>query len=221
MTRPVLAALIILGAAAPARADRRAAGGSLRMAARAAVETGAADGDDRVIGSAGLVDLRAIYGKRLAYAAGVGFEVGAEVPAGFAYALRLEPIGAALRFGHRGWIGVVGGVGGSGVIDRVPIGLELPVTGFVAFDLGRWVRLSSRLRIAWLSGAERREGGSRTFDPIDELDFEAGIAVGERESRWRSHYSDSTYVGVFAREQLGQRIVGVSVALALSGAGTF
>lgn len=217
--RPIAVALI-LGLATPAVADRRHAGGSLDMAARAAAEVDPAGGD-RVLASLGTVDLRALYGRRLAYAAAVGFEVGAEAPAGFAYALRLEPVGGALRFGQRGWIGVVGGIGGSGVIDRVPIGLELPVTGFVAIDLGRWVRLSSRLRVAWLYGADGRAGGSRAVDAVDELDLEAGLALGERETRYGGTYSDSTYVGVFAREQLGQRIVGVSLAVAISGAGSF
>lgn len=220
MTRLIVAALLTLGLVRPALADQRAAGGSLRMAVRAGSEIDPLT-DDRVIGGSGLVDLRAMYGHRLAFAAGVGFEIGAEIPAGFAYALRLEPIGAALRFGRRGWIGVVAGIGGSGVIDRVPIGVETPVTGFLAFDLGRWFRLSSRLRVAWLHGPERRAGGSRAIDPVDELDFEAGVAFGERETRYGGTYSDSTYLGVFAREQLGQRIVGVSVAVAISGAGTF
>jgi hypothetical protein len=162
-----------------------------------------------------------MYGRRLALAVGAGFEVGAEIPGGFAYALRLEPIGGALRFGGRGWIGVTAGVGGSGVIDRVPIGLELPVTGFAALDLGDWIRLQSKLRVAWIPTSDRRDGGSRAAEEVDEIDFEAGIAIGHRESEYRALFSDGTYLGVFVREQLGQRIVGLSLALAISGAGRF
>ena len=178
-------------------------------------------GGDRLIATTGNVDLRALYGKRLAAAVAVGFEVGGEIPAGFGYGFRLQPLGGALRFGERGWIGAVAGVGGSGVIDRVPIALELPVTAFVAFDLGRWIRFSSRLRAAWTPTSAAREGGSRAIDGVDELDLEAGFALGERESRYRSVYSDSTYAGVFVREQLGRRVVGVSIAVAISGAGRF
>jgi len=220
MLRRSIAVLVSLAAAAPAAAERRSAGGSLTMSARGAAELDPAT-DDRVLASTGAVDLMAMYGKRSAVAVAVGFEVGAEIPGGFAYAMRLMPVGGAIRFGKRGWIGAVGGIGGSGVIDRVPIGLELPITGFLAFDLGEWLRFSSRARVAWIPTSDRRDGGSRSADFVDELDLEAGFAFGKRESKYRSVFSDGTYLGVFVREQLDQRIVGVSLALAISGAGNF
>ena len=45
-----------------------------------------------------------------------------------------------------------------------------------------------------------------------------GVAVGKREGYGESHWSDGTYVGLFVREQQGRRIVGVSLAVAISGA---
>lgn len=218
-SRLTVAVALCLGLPGIAAAD--SAGGSLDMSVRGGAEVDPAADDERVLTTTGVVDLRALYGERLALAAGAGFELGAEVPGGFAYAVRLEPIGGALRLGGRGWIGVTAGIGGSGVIDRVPLGLELPVTGFAAFDLGRWIRLSSRLRVAWVPTSERRDGGSRAVDQVDELDLEVGVAVGRRAREWRSVFSDGTYLGVFAREQVGKRVVGVTLAIAISGAGRF
>ena len=191
------------------------------MSLRGGAENDAASTDERIYATTAAVDLRAIYGIRFALAADFGFEIGAEVPGGFGYALRLAPLGGAVRFGARGWLGATIGLGGSGVIDRIPIGLEFPVTTFVAFDLGKWVRFSSRLRSAWVPTTDSRADGSQTIDVFDEIDFEAGIAIGKRESQFRSVFSDGTYVGVFVREQMGHRVIGVSIALAMSGAGKF
>lgn len=189
------------------------------MSLRGGTESELESGEDRVYATNATVDLRGFYGVRFAVAAEFGFEIGAEVPGGFPYAVRLAPLGGAIRFGGRGWLGVVAGLGTSGVIDRVPIGLELPVTTFAAFDLGEWIRVSGRARGAWVPTTARRQDGSQSLSFVDELDVEVGVAIGKREFQHRSVFSDGTYVGVFVREQLGERFVGISIALAMSGAG--
>lgn len=211
--------LLAFAVSTSAFAERRGAGGAIKISARGGAETNPTG--DRVFATTGHADLQALYGQRLTFAASLGVEVGAEVPAGGAYAMRLLPVGGALRFGRRGWIGVTAGVGGSGVVDRVPLHMELPVTAFIAFDLGSWTRVSSRLRSAWLPLSDARRNGSKTFDSVDEIDFELGFAIGERVTRHGGIYSDGTYVGIFVREQQQQRSVGVSIAVAMSGAGEF
>lgn len=213
-----VAALLLC--AAPLRAER-GAGGSLDMSLRGGSQNDLGDDDERVYATNALVELRGFYGVRFAFAAEFGFEIGAEAPAGFPYAVRLAPLGGAIRVGRRGWFGVTAGLGTSGVIDRVPIGLEFPMTAFAAFDLGEWIRVTGRARGAWVPTTDRRKGGSQSLDVFDELDIEAGIAIGKRESKFRSVFSDGTWVGVFVREQLGERFVGFSIALAMSGAGGF
>ncbi len=215
----VLMAVLVVASPQLVRAER-SAGGSIDLSTRGGAEVDPAT-SERVYATSGHADLRALYGHTLTAAADFGFEVGAEVPGGFAYGVRLQPIGGAIRFGDRGWIGVVAGIGGSGVTGRVPIALELPVTSFVAFDLGKWIRVSSRLRSTWVATSDARADGSRATDIVDEIDFEAGIAIGKRENKFRSAYSDGTYVGVFVRDQVGQRVVGVSIAIAMCGAGGF
>jgi hypothetical protein len=167
---------------------------------------------------AGTIDLRGLAGKGvIAFAAAVDTEVGFEVPGDFMYGLHLQPLGFAFHVGNRTYLGLMGGVGFGGTVDRVPFAGEFPATAFLAFDLGPWVRVAAAARAIWIAGADERSGGSRTIDWADEAELRVGFAIGKRNEEWQAAWSDGTYVGAFAREQGGGRVIGIVIGLGMNG----
>ncbi len=178
------------------------------------------DGAPSLHQGAGSIDLRGLAGKGvIAFAGAVDTEIGFEVPGDFLYGLRLQPLGVALHVGDRTYLGLMGGAGFSGTVDRVPFAAEFPVSAFLAFDLGRWVRVAAAARATWIAGAGERQDGSRTIDWVDEAELRVGFAIGRRQREYQAVWSDGTYVGFFAREQGGGRVLGIVIGVAMNGAG--
>jgi hypothetical protein len=205
-----LVVLALLAAAAPARADWMAGGDvdpTIRYATQAAEDPG-----DRVHQLGLGVGAHALFGSTPGYLTAVlDLEVGAEAP-GFVYGLHLLPLGVGLGFGERSYLGVAAGGGLSGVATRVPFAGELDAEAFLAVDLGSWLRLRASARAAWVSG-DARDDGAPSIGFADELELRLALAVAERSHEWGMSWSDGTSVGVTWREQLGERYLGVSLAL--------
>lgn len=221
--RPLLVALVLCVATPAHAVDWQSIrfATSMEMTGRAAT-TDPRDGLDATWQGTWGVAARALVGKKVHYAAAIDFEVGFEVPGGFAYGFHLLPVGLGFRLGKRGLVGVAGGVGLGGVIDRVPFGGEFPVDAFLEFDLGKHVRFHSGARATWVAGSAARDGGIVFADLhglADELDLRAGLSFGTRESEYGYSWGDFTYFGITWREQVGERIVGVCIALSIAGAG--
>jgi hypothetical protein len=167
----------------------------------------------------GRLELRGLAGRKWwSLALGVDVELGFEVPGAFVYGVHLMPVGAALRLGRRTWLGVMGGAGLGGVTERVPFAGEFPVEAFFSMDLGRWVRFMASGRATWIAGAASRDSGSMTLPFADEAEAGAGFAFGKAHDEYEARWSDGTYVGLFAREQEGGRIIGIVLAIPMDGA---
>jgi hypothetical protein len=177
------------------------------------------DGAEKLHHVAGNIDLRGLGGKSWwALAAQLDVEVGFEIPGAFVYGMHFSPLGFAVRFGERSYLGVVGGVGFGHVTGRVPFAMEMPVDAFLGLDLGSWIRFEAMARAIYTPGCELREKGSETFTFADEAELRVGFAIGKREHDFGTAWSDGTYVGFFAKEQGGGRIIGIMVSLSGNGA---
>lgn len=168
---------------------------------------------------AGNIELRGLAGKRWwTVAAAIDTEFGFEIPGAFVYGVHLSPLGLGLRLGDRAYLGVLGGVGFGGVTGRVPFAGEFPLDAFLSFDLGGWVRVEGLARAIYTTGSDARDAGSTTFTFADEGEVRLGLAIGKRHHQYGTAWSDGTYVGFFAREQMGERIIGVMFAISGNGA---
>lgn len=166
----------------------------------------------------GRLDLRGLAAKhRLGIAGKVDLELGGEVPGGFVYGFHLMPLGASVHLSGRTAIGIMGGLGFSGVVNRVPIAFELPVEGFVEVDLGRWVRLLVNARATWTPGRDARQDGAIDVGWTDEAEAGLGLVVGLRHHEYDALWSDGTYVGVMIREQEGIRLIGIVLSANMNG----
>ena len=193
----------------------------LGMAARYAGNLEAFDdgADARVHQTSGRVDLRGLWGlHHVGVAAGMDVELGFEVPGGFVYGFHLLPLGRVVRLWGRAALGVMTGAGLGGVVDRVPFAWELPLHGFVEVDLGSHVRLLGTARATYTPGTGSREDGAVDASWTDEAELGQGLAFGGRHLDYDSVWSDGTYVGVFAREQLGGQLVGLVLSVNLNAA---
>jgi hypothetical protein len=92
------------------------------------------------------------------------------------------------------------------------------VQAFLELDLGSRVRFIGVAEATFTGDEPSREDGSPSLGFADEAEASAGLAFGERHRDWRTRWSDGTYVGLFAREQAGERMLGVTVAIAINGA---
>jgi len=216
-----LAFAIAAGTARPAAADvtQWNWAGALDLGSRWTSNVEDWQDDTNLHQVAATIDLRGLAGPWfVGLAAGMDLELGFEVPGAFVYGFHLSPLGLGVRAGKRSYLGVIAGVGFGGSVDRLPFAWELPVRAFLEVDLGRWVRVLAGARVTFTPGNDTRGAGSATLDRADEVELSFGIAVGKRHHDHRAYWSDGTYVGLFAREQLGARLVGITLALSLNGA---
>jgi hypothetical protein len=121
---------------------------------------------------------RGVYSKKhLGYAFGADLELGAGIPAGFAYGLHVYPTGIGWTIGRTGYVAALGGIGVSGVTARVTGGFEVPVEVRAELDAGARVRLGARAACVWIPGVDDRRGGSRlSFG--DELVLGTFVRIG-------------------------------------------
>ena len=96
------------------------------------------------------------------------------------------------------------------------IAWEIPIESFLEVDLGPWVRARAFARTTWTPSTESREDGAVNIDFCDEAEAGFGLAIGKRKDDYGFLWSDGTYVGVFVREQVGERLYGVVLSLAIN-----
>jgi hypothetical protein len=175
-------------------------------------------GDEREhLGSVGLA-LRAMASKSwLHYAAGLDYRLGATYPGGFLYDANLYPLGTGVLLGANARVGIMAGIGLSGVVDQVQFSAQAPVEAHIEFDLHRRVRIAAFARAIWLSD-NSRENGSERFSFADEAI--AGLSV-----RWGKRYyphdnrlsaGNGYFLGVLYQEQLGSTVIGVTFGYSLN-----
>jgi len=160
--------------------------------------------------------LRALGGGRtLALAIGLDLEVGLARPSGFAFDFTFAPLGFGVFLGRSGFLGVVSGVGGSGVGSRMPFAFQIPVEAFLDLDVSRDLHLSLFARVAVLPKGGVRDDGASHAPFGDELSM--GLAFSFHSKRTRSDFrgGDPNYVsgpasGARYREAMGTHALGTT-----------
>lgn len=157
------------------------------------------------------LSFRAVYGKRVGYAAGLDLALGGGGAAGFALDTVLFPVGGAVMFGPTGGFGVRFGVGASGVTDRIPITLVLPAEARLEFDVWRRARFGLSAGVTWTPVSAERQGGTRMVPFADE----SFLAITARLGRTFPDFGASLGRGAFfrleRREQRGTALFGISI----------
>ena len=126
------------------------------------------------------VDVRAaLSNHHPAYAFGLSLAAGAGIPASFMYLARIYPAGLVVPFGDTGYMGLLAGVGVSGVTELVPGGLEVPVEANVDVELGARLRLGLRATATWLPDVPTRGRRPHGLSPADELTLATVVRIGK------------------------------------------
>jgi hypothetical protein len=159
---------------------------------------------------------RLLIGRSLAYSAGLDAHVGGS-DTGAAYGATLYPVGIGLR-GERGtFVSLSGGVGVDRVVGSVPIGTLFPAELAVAFPLGP-LRPMAWVRGTWIAGAPERRHGSTLTSAVDELEAALAIRIGKQQRYWMEmNAGGGPSIGVFYREFMGVRALGVMLSVDFSG----
>ena len=116
----------------------------------------------------GGLSARALYGKRLAYAFGLGFELGAGGAPGFGFGFELYPAGVAVAIGPSGYFGVFTGIGVNGVSARVPMTLVLPAEVRLELDVTKHARLGALFAVNWTPADDVRQTRAGLIPFVDE-----------------------------------------------------
>ncbi len=194
-------------------------GATLSYEARvASAEDPDALADVTQIATAGVAS-RAFAGKRrrrLAYAAGFDFQFGGGVSGGFAYEFDLLPLGLAIRLGDRAHVGVVTGVGFSGLTGHIDFAMQFPVEAFLEFELGSRLRVMSWGSSRWVASSEARTGGVDALPFGDEFVAGVGVRWGVRRDQHQAVMGNGYYVGGLYQERLGVRFYGATIGYNLN-----
>lgn len=168
---------------------------------------------------AGGIAARGVFTKRrLGYAFGGDFELGAGVPAGFAYAIHVYPAGIGWVLGPTGYVGLFGGVGTSGVTSRVTGGFEVPVELRLELDATERARVGLRAATVWIPGVDERRGS--TVLPFgDELVLGTFVRFGHtKKSSWGS-MGRGHFFGFERREVMRTYWLGITVGVEIDFGG--
>lgn len=111
---------------------------------------------------------RGIYGKRIGYGFGLGFEFGASSAPGFAFGCDFFPAGVALAIGPTGYLGAFFGIGVNGSTARLPYAFVMPIELRLEVDWTRRARLGAIASISFTPTNDARRGGSDLFSFADE-----------------------------------------------------
>jgi hypothetical protein len=217
-----MALVLVVALTAPAAARPGGGwrfGGNITLSAEYATND-PATGDDRVHRLVLGESVRGVGGKPVGFALGLDVRLGAELPGAFVYRFAFMPLGLGVRFGKRGFLGVIGGIGPGGSVGRVPFAWELPLEAFLGFDLGRHVRVHASARVLATPWTPERENGSANAPFGDELELGFGMSFGKRQHDHYGAAGDGWYVGASYREQLGERMLGLVLALSIDAGGS-
>ena len=166
------------------------------------------------VATVGLSSRGALHRRRgwLGYALGLDLRLGGASPAAFAYEANLYLLGAAARLGDWGHLGVVQGVGFSGVTGQLGFAGQLPLEAFFEANLGGRLRLLTWVGDRYLFGEAARDGGADSRAPFgDELTAGAGLRWSKRGAIHGNPYGGGYFLGAVYREQLGARYLGVTI----------
>lgn len=166
---------------------------------------------------AGLTDLavggiavRAVYGARVGYAAGLGLELGAAGAPGFAFAFDLFPTGVAVAIGPTGLFGLFLGLQAGGVPGRVPFTLMFPAELRLELDVTRHARLGALFAVSWAPAEPERRGGSPLLPFADETLMALTARFGKTFPRYGSNMGRGYFMRLERREQMGTVLLGLA-----------
>ena len=163
------------------------------------------------------VGARAFAGPAIGWVGGVDAHLGASSPAGALYDFNLSPLGIGV-FGHGILIGVLGGVGVGGIIDRVPVGFQLPVEALIDVDLGARVHAGAWASVRWVIGPGRRDDGAAHAPFGDELSTGVMLRIWRGEVQRRFRWGNGLFVAGTYAEALGGHawggLLGYSITMA-------
>ncbi len=158
----------------------------------------------------GGLSARAIYGKRIAYGAGLGFELGASHAAGFGAGVDFYPAGFALAFGPTGYIGTFWGIGINGIASRIPFAFVLPAELRIEFDIANLARFGALMAIAWTPGEAPRKDASALLPFADETLMALTARLGKTFTRYGANMGRGYFLRLERREQMRTVWLGLS-----------
>ena len=152
--------------------------------------------------------MRMGYGSQIAF--GMGFDLELGGARGIMYGADFL-LGPAFMRGQTGVIGLLAGIGGDGVKDRIPGAFHFPVELYAATNLSESIRLMAYLQPRWVFGVEERKKGT-AWEWADEVTTGARVAFGSSDDE--EEVGAALSVGFFYREQMRTSSLGVTVGLA-------
>jgi hypothetical protein len=167
---------------------------------------------DVVVGG---ISTRAVYGKRVGYAFGMGFELGAAGAPGFAGGIDLYPVGMAVTFGPTGYLGVFAGIGANGVTGRIPGTLVMPAELRLELDVTRWARIGALLAVAWIPLEEARQHGSWLIPGVDETTMALSARFGKTFAQYGANMGRGYFMRLERKEQMKTVFLGASFGVEL------
>jgi hypothetical protein len=153
----------------------------------------------------------------LGYGFGADFDLGMGFPGSFAYAIHVYPAGIAWTIGSTGYVGVFGGIGGSGVTARVPGAFELPLEARAEIDAGP-VRFGLRAQISWIPWTSERRGGS-VLPFGDELVLGSFVRIGRTQHTWSGSMGRGHFFGLERHEVMGTYWIGLGFGVEIDFGG--
>jgi hypothetical protein len=167
---------------------------------------------DLVVGG---LSARGLYGKRVGYGFGLGFELGGGGAPGFAFGFDLFPAGVGVALGPTGYLGAFFGVTAGGVSGRIPFTVTLPSELRLEVDVGRDARLGALFAMAWAPGSSARQGGSALVSFADETTIAFSIRFGETFAEGRMNMGRGYFVRAERRDQMQTALYGVAFGVEL------
>jgi hypothetical protein len=222
MKRAVLVLVLLTGVA---HADWRSAQGGAWLHYEL---SGLHDIDDRSPGTAPEAKNLVLAGARLhgfvgpgstiAYHIGIDLAAGSTVNrAGFAYDVALFPVGVAVRFGRTGVVALGAGIGAMGAVGTIDDVVTVPLEANLELGGGR-VRLLSRIRAAYVAGADSRQSAARSAPFADEVEATVGLRIGHHYEDYDFPSGNGYWAGIAYRELLDARFVGLVIGYSIDGA---
>lgn len=161
------------------------------------------------------VSARVLYGGRVGYGVGLGFDLGAAAQStgpGFVGNVHLFPTGVGFSISPTGYIGLFSGIGTSAVTGAVPAGLEFPQELRAEFDVGAQARISLLASGTFIVGPSERRQGRFGFD---ETRFGAYARLGRLHSKHAFNWASGTFFGFERREIMGSPFLGMVFGTAI------
>lgn len=158
----------------------------------------------------GGLSFRAIYGKRVGFGVGLGFELGASRALGFGAGIDFYPAGVAIALGPTGYIGIFLGIGINGVAVRVPFAYVMPAEARLEFDVGRAARLGALFSMGWTPFEEPRKNASTLLSFADETLMALTARFGKTFPQYGANVGRGYFIRLERREQMQTIWLGAS-----------